>query len=220
MANWEEILKKPLVSIPKQMVRIKKPKKIEQEDDCRGKLLEIALKMPKVPLFALDMNFNDNNWTVDPARSLREGGHGGIMKHAVWIPSEYYIKNTKRIHGALGTLRGVSVSVDIDKLPEEVCCEALKFLNAAADGNRLPDKTLLGWTIGSTVKLTTRNANNTDSNDTHHWLKNVYIKNAQLPEDVVNIGLAMKIYVNPDENMQEVTRVFKECIRMFREAVA
>jgi len=215
-------LKKPLVSIPKQMVRIKKPKKIEQEDDCRGKLLEIALKMPKVPLFDLDMNFDDNNWTVDPARSLRDGGQGGIMMSGVWIPSG---EVTKRIHGALGTLRGVSVSVDIDKLPEEVCCEALKFLNAAADGNRLPDKTLLGWTIGSTVKLTTSNANNTNLNDTHHWLKNVYIKNAQAPEPEVNIGLAMKIFVNPEtENyrltMQEVTRVFKECIRMFREAVA
>ena len=58
MADWTEILKKPLISIPKQKIRIKKPKKIEQEDDCKRKLKEIAQRMLNVPLF--DMKFTLN----------------------------------------------------------------------------------------------------------------------------------------------------------------
>ena len=36
--NWFDIIKKPLISIPKGSVRIKKPKKIETKEECLPKI--------------------------------------------------------------------------------------------------------------------------------------------------------------------------------------
>jgi len=228
MANWEEILKKPLVSIPKQKIRIKKPKKIEQEDDCKRKLLEIAKKMMDVPLFDLDMSFDDVKWTSEEIRAVTDGSHGstglsGQMKVATWIPEELRGNAT---HGAIGYLRGGEAifdvlygRTDIDKLPEKVCCEALKHLKAVSTGNVLSEQTLLGWKIGSQVKLETYGEYPT----AHLWNREVYVNNAQGPSPKLAIGISLKFYLPTPvetEDLREITRVFRECDKMFKEAVA
>lgn len=221
MANWEEILKKPLVSIPKQKIRIKKPKKIEQEDDCKRKLLEITKRMMDVPLFDLDMSFEDVKWTPEEFREVH--GHNGYMNVGTWIPEE---PRGNMAHGAIGYLRGRDGRADIDMLPEKVCCEALKHLKAVSTGNVLSEQTLLGWTVGSQVKLETYGKNPT----THLWNREVYVRNAQAAGNRLAIGMSLKFYLPTPfggrkgevetENLVEVTRIFKECIRMFKEAVA
>jgi hypothetical protein len=224
MANWEEILKKPLVSIPKQRIRIKKPKKIEQEDDCKSKLLEIAKRMTNVPLFDLELSFEDVKWTPQELSRVTDGSHGGQMKVATWIPED--LSNSRnKTHGAIGYLRGGDGRADIDVLPEKVCCEALKHLKAASTGNVLSEQLLLGWKIGSQVKLETYGGNPT----THLWNREVYVNNAQGPSPKLTIGMSLKLYLPTPfggqkgdvetENLIKVTRAFKECNRMFKEAV-
>jgi len=226
MANWEEILKKPLVSIPKQKIRIKKPKKIEQEDDCKRKLKEIAKRMMDVPLFDLDMSFDDAKWTSEEIRAVPDGSHGGQMKVATWVPEELRGNATT---GAIGYLRGAGSDADINELPEKVCCEALKHLKAVSNGEVLSEQTLLGWKIGSRVKLETYGKNPT----VHLWNREVYIKNAQGPTPQLSIGISLKFFLPTPlgsltaergvvevQNLVKVTKAFKECDKMFKEAVA
>jgi len=218
-------LKKPLVSIPKQKIRIKKPKKIEQEDDCKRKLLEIAKKMMDVPFFDLEMSFNDVKWISEEIR----GQNSGQMKVGTWIPEEL---RGNAAHGAIGYLRGGEAifdvlygRTDIDKLPEKVCCEALKHLKAVSTGNVLSEQTLLGWKIGSQVKLETYGEYPT----AHVWNREVYVNNAQGPSPKLTIGMSLKLYLPTPfggqkgdvetENLIKVTRAFRECNRMFKEAV-
>ena len=218
-------MKKPLVSIPKQRIRIKKPKKIEQEDDCKSKLLEIAKRMTNVPLFDLELSFEDVKWTPQEVMGVSDGSHGGRMKVATWIPED--LSNSRnQTYGAIGYLRGGDDRADIDVLPEKVCCEALKHLKAASTGNVLSEQTLLGWLIGSQVKLETYGKNPT----AHLWNREVYVRNAQGAGPKLVIGMSLKLYLptpfaetakySGQEQMIKVTRAFKECNRMFKEAVA
>ena len=84
---------------------------------------------------------------------------------------------------------------------------------------------MVGWTVGSRVKLETYGRNPT----VHLWNREVYIKNAQGPTPQLSIGISLKFFIPTPfggrtrdvetANLREVTRVFKECDRMFKEAV-
>jgi len=233
MANWEEILKKPLVSIPKQKIRIKKPKKIEQEDDCKRKLKEIAQRMLNVPLFDMKFTLNESEWASEPMKDIvwnPDGGgeyrevprHGGKLKVGTWLPEELRGNAT---NGAIGYLRGADSDADINELPEKVCCEALKHLKAVSNGEVLSEQTIVGWTVYSRVKLETYGKNPT----VHLWNREVYIKNAQGPTPQLSIGISLKFYIPTPfsgpkgdvetVNLIQVTWVFMECLKMFKEAV-
>ena len=228
MADWTEILKKPLISIPKQKIRIKKPKKIEQEDDCKRKLKEIAQRVLNVPLFDMEFTLNETEWTSDPMKDIPDGGHGGKLKVGTWLPEDLRGNAT---HGAIGYLRGAGSDADINELPEKVCCEALKHLKAVSNGEVLSEQTIVGWTVGSRVKLETYGRNPT----VHLWNREVYIKNAQGPTPQLSIGISLKFFVPKErdleewlgvpkssqesDNWSEVTRGFQEIEMMFKEAV-
>lgn len=225
MADWTEILKKPLISIPKQKIRIKKPKKIEQEDDCKRKLKEIAQRMLNAPLFDMEFTVNETEWTCKPMKDITDGGHGGKLKVGTWLPEDLRGNAT---HGAIGYLRGAGSDADINELPEKVCCEALKHLKSVATGTSqtpFSEQTIVGWTVGSRVKLETYGENPS----VHLWNREVNIKNAQGSTPQLAIGISLKFFIPTPfggrkrdvetANLREVTRVFKECDRMFKEAV-
>ena len=235
MADWTEILKKPLISIPKQKIRIKKPKKIEQEDDCKRKLKEIAQRMLNAPLFDMEFTFNEQEWACstrpsgeEPMKEITEGPHGAKLKVGTWLPEELRGNATR---GAIGYLRGAGSDADINELPEKVCCEALKHLKAVSDGVVLSEQTVVGWTVGSRFKLEKYGKNPT----VYLWNKEVYIKNAQGPTPLLSIGISLKFFVPKErdleewlgvpkssqesDNWSEVTRGFQEIEMMFKEAV-
>ena len=212
-------MKKPLVSIPKQSIRIKKPKKIEQEDDCKRKLKEIGQRMLDAPLFDLKMRFNDEHWGLNPVENINRDND--TIKHGIWIPDSMLSGGKSSIHGALGNLLAPN---SIDELPEKVCCAVLKHLRAASNGNSLSEETLIGWKISSTIKLTNEETNESYwqpyDNETHSWVREVHVENAQGPIPKFIIGMTLKIFVNSEmENLVNVTRIFKKCNSMFKEAV-
>jgi hypothetical protein len=108
----------------------------------------------------------------------------------------------------------------------------LKHLKAVSNGNVLSEHTIVGWTVGSRVKLETYGRNPT----VHLWNREVYVNNAQGPTPQLSIGISLKFFIPTPfggrpipgstrtrdiqfENLVKVTKAFKECDKMFKEAV-
>ncbi len=229
MADWTEILKKPLISIPKQKIRIKKPKKIEQEDDCKRKLKEIAKRMHNTPLFDMKFKINGANWVSEMSTKAKQM----LYRVATWLP-----ENDEDIRaldgntvGAIGYVAGEPYDDKINELSEKVCCEALKHLKAVSNGNVLSEQTIDGLHVGShVIKKALRGRG--EHPVIHVWNREVYIKNLQgsPPNPLlskVTIGIYLKFYLEEDIPSEalwdswsdEIDRAFKECERMFKEAV-
>jgi len=78
--SWFDIIKKPLISIPKGSVRIKKPKKIETNDEC----------LPKIKKFLRDVSriiANEPDFTM-----IFEKGGGHCYVEDFNISEEYACK--------------------------------------------------------------------------------------------------------------------------------
>jgi len=229
MADWTEILKKPLISIPKQKIRIKKPKKIEQEDDCKRKLVEIAQRMYNTPLFDMKFKINGADWVSEMSATEKPSIH----KVATWLPEkdeDIWALEGKSI-GAIGYVAGARSDEHFNELSEKVCCKALEHLKAVSNGEERWIETIDGLQIGSHVIKTGLRGRGKNP-VVHLWNREVYIKKPSADYSSIlsklTIGISLKFYLTEDMHpsdtawdgwSDEIDRAFKECERMFKEAV-
>ncbi len=95
--SWFDIIKEPLISIPKGSVRIKKPKKIETKDEC----------LPKVKEFLFDVDLiiaNEPDFTIS---FEKDGSHCYVQDFN--ISEEYACKILQAI-SMNSPLGGFSIS--------------------------------------------------------------------------------------------------------------
>lgn len=137
---WFRIIKQgKILTLPKTQLRIKKPDNVEEERNCKDKLIDYSNKLGSIAMNLIASNIK--NSLIKPTEldnpnkvSINHTEYAKIHNHIHKVSITNFEKDTNEGWRCREEIKAATTD-RIEMIPEKVCCAALDLLSSVSDEN-------------------------------------------------------------------------------------